>query len=110
MQTENRFFDDLARLADSAVGTASQIRTELETLMKQRLERMLADMDLVPREEFEAVKEMAAKARDEQVALQNRIAELEAALETVQTGKTKPAPRTKATAKRTTTRKKPAKG
>jgi BMFP domain-containing protein YqiC len=96
MQTENRFFDDLARLANSAVGTAAQIRTEFETLVKQRLERMLADMDLVPREEFEAVKEMAAKARDEQEALQARIAALEAALKAQKPAKSKPAPRRKA--------------
>ncbi|HAA91367.1 MAG TPA: hypothetical protein DCS82_09505 [Rhodospirillaceae bacterium] len=80
MQTENRFFDDLARVANGAVGTLANMRSEFETLIKQRMERMLAEMDLVPREEFDAVKAVAAKAREEQENLEIRVAELEAAL------------------------------
>ncbi|MBE89595.1 MAG: pyrroline-5-carboxylate reductase [Rhodospirillaceae bacterium] len=80
MQTENRFFDDLARVASGAVGTIANMRTEIETLIKQRLERMLSDMNLVPREEFDAVKIMAAKARKEQEVLVKRVAALEKSL------------------------------
>ena len=77
MQTENRFFDDIARVASGATSTLVNIRTELESMIKQRLERILADMDLVPRDEFEAVKAVASKARAEQELLEERIAELE---------------------------------
>ena len=80
MQTENRFFDDLARVASGAVGTIANIRAEIETLIKQRLERMLSDMDLGPREEFDAVKAMAAKAREEQEVLVKRVVALEKSL------------------------------
>ncbi len=80
MQVENRFLDDLARVANGAVGALSGVREEVEALVKQRIERLLADMDLVPREEFEAVKDVAAKARIEQEALEIRVAALEAAL------------------------------
>jgi BMFP domain-containing protein YqiC len=80
MQTNNRFFDDLAKLATGAMGAAAGLRTEFETMMKDRLQRILADMDLVTREEFEAVRAMAVKARTEQEALLARVAGLEAAL------------------------------
>ena len=80
MQTENRFLDDLARVAGGAFSTVAGLRTEIEDLVKQRLERFLADLDHVPREEFDAVKAMAEKARLEQEALQKRVDALEAAL------------------------------
>jgi BMFP domain-containing protein YqiC len=80
MQVENKFLDDLARVANGAIGALSGIRGEIEGLIKQRVERLLADMDLVPRDEFEAVKAVAAKARSEQEALSLRVAALEAAL------------------------------
>ena len=92
MQTENRFFDDLARVANGAVGTLANMRAEFETLIKQRLERMLTEMDLVPREEFEAVKAMAAKAREAQEKLESRVLALEAALQEAPR-KTAPKPR-----------------
>jgi len=79
MQTSNRILDDLARVAGGALGTLNGVRAEIESLVRQRLERALANMDLVPREEFEAVKAMAAKAREENEALASRIAALEAA-------------------------------
>ncbi len=79
MQVENRFLDDLARVANGAIGALSGIRGEIEGLIKQRAERLLADMDLVTREEFEAVKAVAAKARSEQEVLVERVAALEAA-------------------------------
>jgi len=91
MQVENRFLDDLARVANGAIGALSGIRGEIEGLIKQRVERLLADMDLVPRDEFEAVKAVAAKARSEQEALALRVAALEAALESTKAKtKTKP--------------------
>src|SRR5215472_11554579 len=77
MQSENRFFDDLARVASGAMGAVAGLRTEMETLVKQRFERLLADMDLVRRDEFEAVKAMAARARSEQEDLVLRVAALE---------------------------------
>jgi BMFP domain-containing protein YqiC len=78
MQTENRFFDDLARVANGAFGAFAGLRTEVETLVRQRVERLLADLDLVRREEFDAVKAMAARARSEQEDMAIRLAALEA--------------------------------
>lgn len=78
MQTQNRILDELARLANGAAGVASGLREEIEGLIKHRLDRLLADMDLVTREEFDAVKEMAAAARAEQEILAARLAELTA--------------------------------
>lgn len=80
MQNQNRFFDDLARVASGAVGALSGVRGEVEARLRDQLERILAGMDLVSREEFEAVKEMAAKAREEQEALRLKIETLEARL------------------------------
>ena len=80
MQTQNRFFDDLARIAAGAMGTLSGMRSEVETRIREQLERVLAGMDLVSRDEFEAVKAMAAKARSEQEELINRVADLESRL------------------------------
>jgi hypothetical protein len=77
MQTENPFLDGIARVFTDAAGAAQSVRGEIDTFMKQRLERLVADMDFVPREEFEAVKAMATKARLENEALAARIAELE---------------------------------
>ncbi len=77
MQTQNRFFDDMARVAAGAMGALSGVRGEIEARFRDQLERILAGMDLVSREEFEAVKAMAAKAREEQEVLLQRIAELE---------------------------------
>ena len=80
MQSQNRFFDDLARVAAGAMGTLSGVRSEVETRIREQLERVLAGMDLVSRDEFEAVKAVAAKARSEQEDLQNRLAVLESRL------------------------------
>ncbi len=78
MQTENRILDDLARLATSALGTASGVRDEIEARLRHQFERLIAGMDLVRRDEFEAVKAMAANARLEQEKLAERLAALEA--------------------------------
>ena len=80
MQTQNRLLDDLARVASGALGVASGLREEVEGRLREQFERILSQWDLVPREEFEVVKAMAAKARDEQEALAERVAALEAAL------------------------------
>ena len=77
MQTDHRFFDDLARAAGGAMGALNGMRTEVETLFHQRLERALANMNLVTREEFEIVHAMATKAREENAALKARIEALE---------------------------------
>jgi len=86
MQSQNRFLDDLARVASGALGTLSGVRTEVETRLREQLERVLAGMDLVSRDEFEAVKAMAAKARSEQEDLAKRVAELESKLGTDSAG------------------------
>jgi len=80
MQTSNRFLDDIAKVANSAVSTLSGVKGEVEAVVRQQLDRLLSDMDLVPRDEFDAVKAMAAKARTEQEILEKRVAKLEAAL------------------------------
>jgi len=80
MQTENKFFDDFARLAGGAFNAFGAFKTEFESQMRQQMESMLARLKLVTREEFEAVQAMAAKAREEQEALAKRVAALEARL------------------------------
>jgi BMFP domain-containing protein YqiC len=79
VQTTNRFFDEVARLMNDAAGVAQGVRREFETLFRTQAERWLRDLDLVKREEFEAVKDMARIAREENEALKARIAALEAA-------------------------------
>lgn len=78
MQTRNKVFDDLAQLMQNALGVAQGARTEAETAMKGLMDRWLADRNLVTREEFDAVRAMAQKAREENAALAARIATLEA--------------------------------
>jgi BMFP domain-containing protein YqiC len=80
MQSQNRFFDDVARVAAGAAGAISGVRGEIEARLRDQLERVLAGMDLVSREEFEAVKAMAGKAREEQEVLLRRVEALEARL------------------------------
>lgn len=93
MQVNNRLLDDFARLTSGALGLASNMRGEAETIIRERLRRLLADMDLVSREEFDAVRAMAAKARAEQEGLEARVRALEAR-------PAKPAGAGKATAKK----------
>ncbi len=92
MDPENRLFEDLARVAGGALGTLTGIRDELETRLKEQFERMLARMNLVRREEFDAVQAMAAKARLAQEQLEARLAALEARLAAVETQGPRPAP------------------
>ncbi|HKS87961.1 MAG TPA: accessory factor UbiK family protein [Stellaceae bacterium] len=77
MQSQNRFFDDVARVAAGAAGAITGMRDEIGARLRDQLERVLAGMDLVSREEFEATKAMAAKAREEQETLSRRVEELE---------------------------------
>jgi len=79
-QTSNPILDDLARLMTDAAGMAQGVRREAETLAKTQIERLLSTMDVVTREEFEAVREMAILAREENDKLAARIADLEARL------------------------------
>lgn len=77
-QTNNRFLDEIAKLMTDAAGAAQGMRRDFETLMRSQGERILRDMDVVQREEFEAIKEMAVKAREENERLAARMATLEA--------------------------------
>jgi BMFP domain-containing protein YqiC len=79
-QTQSKFFDDLSRLMTDAAGVADGARREAQTFARAQLERMMAGMNVVAREEFEAVKEMAARAREENEKLAARVAALEARL------------------------------
>ena len=79
-QISNRFFDEVARLMNDAAGVAQGVRREFETLVRTQTERWLRDLDLVKREEFDAVKDMARLAREENEALKVRLAALEAKL------------------------------
>ena len=74
---ENRILDDLAKVAAGALGGVAGVRQEIEARLRQQFERILANMDVVSREEFEVVRAMAAKARMEQEALAARLAALE---------------------------------
>ena len=77
-QTTGRFFDELGKLLTDAAGAADGVRKEIEGVVRTQAERVLRDLDIVQREEFEAVKAMAQKARKENEALKDRIAGLEA--------------------------------
>lgn len=77
MQTRNKLFDDIGQLMTNAMGVAQGARDEAETAMKSVMDRWLADRDFVTREEFDAVRTMAQKAREENEALKARIASLE---------------------------------
>ncbi|HCP01077.1 MAG: pyrroline-5-carboxylate reductase [Alphaproteobacteria bacterium] len=80
MQTRSRLLDDMARLANGTAGVASGLREEIEALLQQRLERILSDMELVRRSDFEIVEKVAIRAREEQELLERRVAALEKAL------------------------------
>jgi len=80
-QTSNRIFDEMARLMNDAAGVAQGVRREFDTLFRNQAERILRDLDVVQREDFEAVREMARLAREENEALKVRVAALEAKFE-----------------------------
>lgn len=96
MQTQNRILDDLAKLVTNAAGAAQGVKAEIDTLFRQRAEKLLSELDLVTRDEFEAVQAMAAAARSDNARLEDVIADLTKRLDALE-------------AKPRTTRKKPAK-
>mgnify|MGYP006187859279 FL=1 len=77
MQTRGKLFDDITKVTGGAVSTLSGLKGEVENLVRQQIERILMDANMVPRDEFEVVKAMAAKARSKQEAMEKRIQELE---------------------------------
>lgn len=77
MQTENRLFEDLARVASGAISTLGGLKDEVEARFKERVERLAGELDLVTREELEAVQAVAVRAREEQERLTLRVASLE---------------------------------
>jgi BMFP domain-containing protein YqiC len=81
-QTSNRIFDDIAKLMTDAAGMAQGVRREVESVVRAQLERLIRDMDVVSREEFEAVREMAVLAREANDRLAKRLSDLEARLAT----------------------------
>jgi len=81
MQTRNKILDDVSQLMTNAMGVAQGAREEAENAMKSMIDRWLADRDFVTREEFDAVRAMAQKAREENAAIESRIAALEAKLD-----------------------------
>jgi BMFP domain-containing protein YqiC len=76
-QTQNRFFDEMAKLFNDAASVAQGVRREAESVFRTQMDRLVADLDLVRREDFEVVRDMASKARAENEELKRRIAELE---------------------------------
>ena len=80
MQSENKFLDDLARFASGAAGSLGDVKTEIEARAREAVERLAVRLDLVTREEFDAVKALAAEARGRAAKLETRVAELEAAM------------------------------
>ncbi|SNB79079.1 hypothetical protein SAMN07250955_12016 [Arboricoccus pini] len=88
MQTENRLLDDLARMASGAINTLGGVRAEIEARVKERVERLANEMDLVTREEFDAVQAMAAQARLEQERLEAKVIALETRLAAFESGAT----------------------
>jgi len=85
-QTSGRFFDELGKLITDAAGAAQGVRKEIENVVRAQSENILRELDVVQREEFEAVKAMAQKAREENDALKRRIAVLEAVVDDFEAG------------------------
>ena len=95
MQTDNPILDDLAKLASGAAGTMHGIKREIEAAVKARFERVVSELQLVPREEFEVVRDMARLARQENDALHERIEALDSRLATGEGGKKQPRKKSK---------------
>ncbi|MBK1671377.1 hypothetical protein CKO28_25585 [Rhodovibrio sodomensis] len=87
MQTQNRLLDDLARVASSAMGIATGMRSEAEARLREQFEKIISQMDLVSREEHEVVQAMAQKAREDQEEMAERVAKLEARIAELESGK-----------------------
>ncbi len=82
MTTPNRFLDDMARVAGGAVSAVTGLKGDAQSALRRQMEHLLVDMDLISRDEFDAVKAMASRARAEQEKLETRVSELEAQLKT----------------------------
>ena len=80
MQTKNRLFDDIAKVANSAAGTFSGMKDEIENMIRHRVESLLIDMNMVNRDEFNVLKAMVGKSRNEQERLEKKVEKLEAKL------------------------------
>jgi BMFP domain-containing protein YqiC len=104
-QSSNRILDEFARFMTDAAGVAKGMRSEVETAVRTQAEKVLRDLDVVQREEFEAIKAMATKAREENEALKARIATLEKAAGIEPPAPAKKAARPRAAAKSTAARK-----
>lgn len=104
-QTTNRIFDDLAKLVTNAAGAAQGVRKEVDTLVRSQAERVLNDLDVVPREEFDAVRDMAARAREENERLAERIEKLEARIDKLDAAATSKAATGKPATRKPVTRK-----
>ena len=98
MQTQSRILDDLARLATGAAGSVLGVRDEMRAQMRDRIEQMLAGWDLVSRDEFETVREVAVRAREAQEALEARVVALEAKLADLEAAKSGTAARSRGAA------------
>lgn len=107
MTAQNRLFEDMAKLASGALGAAAGIRGEMEALFRQQMERVLHEMDLVTRDEFEVVRLMAEKAREENEALSQRVAALETQLAQAVKATAKAKPAAKPAAKKPAPRRQP---
>ncbi len=109
MPTSNRILDDLAKVAGGAASSFSGLKNEIESVIRQQLQRLLADADVVPRDEFDAIRAVAVKARSEQEKLEKRVSALEARLKTggATGAKGKTATKSRAKPKSTRTVKKP---
>ena len=84
MQSQSKILEDMAKVMSSAMGVAAGMRSEVEARFREQLERLLSQMDLVPREEFDAMAAVAAAARDEQETLSAQVAALEKRLEALE--------------------------
>jgi hypothetical protein len=91
MQTENRLFEDVARVASGAISTLGGLKDEVEARIKERVERLAGELDLVTREELEAMQAVAIRAREEQERLAAHVATLEARLAALERGAAAPA-------------------
>ncbi len=90
MQTDNPILDDLAKLAGGAAGTMHDVKQEIEAAVKARVERLVSELEMVPREEFEVVRDMARLARQENDVLREKIEQLEARLTKMEPAKKQP--------------------
>lgn len=95
MQTDNRIFDDIARVASGALSALGGVKDEIETRVRERIERLAAEMDLVTREELDAAKAVAVKARTAQEDLEAKVAALEARVADLEAARSPSKPRTR---------------